>query len=140
MKQINDIFALSTYNQILHIVSNVWCVMNQEACFKIHEVLENAIKLFLREEAFPRFRGALHDPRVCAKVSPSRDMLTTASVGARELLRCLAILNVFRNLRIRYCIAPEPNTNCSIITISRCTPDTPQRRWSAGAGECPEAN
>jgi len=58
-----------------------------------------------------------------------------AAIWTRKSSRRV-ILNVFRNprKRIGYCIALVPSTNCSIITISRCTPDT--QRWrSAGAME-----
>lgn len=47
------------------------------------------------------------------------------------------ILNVSRDprKRIGYCTAFESSTNCSIITISRCTPDTQRWRSAVAKGE-----
>lgn len=100
---------------------------------------ENLIKLFFRERFL---RGTLHGQRAVRNIT-SRGTLTiwTATIWTHELSRRLAILNVSRNPRERigYCIAFESSTNCLIITISRCTPDTQCWR-SAGAEDGAGAN
>lgn len=112
-----------------------------------HPASENITKPFLRERLGTWTPMYITRSASCT-CKISRGTLTTdaRNIWTRELSRRSAILNVSRNprKRIEYCIAFEQSTNCSIITISRCTPDT--QRWrSAGAagrggGRMPEAN